>query len=231
MYRLQEWERRTGPALTTLAVVALLALVLEAAWNLPARPIAMIDYAVWFLFVADYVVRLRLATRRWEFVRSHPLDLLAVMVPAFRSLRLIATVARVSAVARRGSAEQVLARTVLIALTVVLAGAAIGVEAERGTPGATITTFGDGLWWALTTVTTVGYGDRIPITAEGRVVGGILMISGIAAMGAVSAAITARLIRNSEVDDPDENTLRLQRVERELDRLVSLLESERNDRR
>ncbi|MDQ1645355.1 MAG: voltage-gated potassium channel [Mycobacterium sp.] len=231
MSRLQEWERRTGPTLTALAVTALLALVLEAAWNLAAWPITLIDYAVWALFVADYAVRVRLAPRRWEFVRAHPLDLLAVMVPVFRSLRLIATVARVSAVSRRGSAEQVIARTVLIALTVVLAGAAIGVEAERAAPGATITTFGDGLWWALTTVTTVGYGDRIPITPEGRVVGGILMIVGIASMGAVSAAITARLIRDSEIDDPDENTLRLQRVERELARVVSLLESERNEGR
>jgi voltage-gated potassium channel len=231
MSRLQEWERRTGPTLTALAVTALLALVLEAAWNLAAGPIAVIDYTVWVLFVADYAVRVRLATRRWEFVRGHPLDLLAVIVPAFRSLRLIATVARVSAVSRRGSAEQVIARTVLIALTVVLAGAAIGVEAERAAPGATITTFGDGLWWALTTVTTVGYGDRIPITPEGRVVGGILMIVGIASMGAVSAAITARLIRDSEIEDPDENTLRLQRVERELARLVSLLESKRHEDR
>jgi voltage-gated potassium channel len=229
MSRLDEWERRTGPALTAVAVVALLGLVFEAAWNLRAGPIAVIDYGAWGLFLTDYLVRLRLADRRWQFVRDHPLDLLAVMVPAFRSLRLIAAVARVSAVARRGAAERVIARTVLVALTVVLAGAAVGVEAERNTAGASITTFGDGLWWALTTVTTVGYGDRIPITPEGRIVGGILMVVGIAAMGAVSAAITARLIRDSEIDDPDENTLRLQRVETDLARLIRLVESNRTD--
>jgi voltage-gated potassium channel len=227
MSRLESWERRTGPTLTAVAVVALVALVLEAAWNLQSWPVVVIDYAAWALFAVDYVVRLSLADQRWRFVRSHPLDLIAVLVPAFRSLRFLIAVARLSAVAQRGMAERVIARTVLVALSVVLAGAAVGLEAERDAPDASITTFGDALWWALTTVTTVGYGDRFPITAEGRVVGGVLMVVGIAAMGAVTAAIATHLIRAGEIEDPDENTQRLQRLEAQVARLVELLEAER----
>jgi Ion channel len=53
---------------------------------------------------------------------------------------------------------------------------------RAGRTRATITSFGDAVWWALTTVTTVGYGDRYPVTNEGRIVGGVLMVVGIAAM-------------------------------------------------
>ena len=68
--------------------------------------------------------------------------------------------------------------------------AALGVfEAERDAPEASITTFGDALWWVLTTITTVGYGDLYPVTAEGRLVAGGLMVAGIAVLGTVTAAI------------------------------------------
>ncbi len=68
--------------------------------------------------------------------------------------------------------------------------AALGVfEAERDAPESSITTFGDALWWVLTTITTVGYGDRYPVTTEGRLVAAALMLAGIAVLGTVTAAI------------------------------------------
>lgn len=67
-------------------------------------------------------------------------------------------------------------------------------DAERGAKSATITTFGDALWWAMTTVTTVGYGDRYPITAEGRFIAGGLMLAGIALLGIVTASLASWLV-------------------------------------
>jgi voltage-gated potassium channel len=200
MSRLERWERRTAPLLMVLAVGALLALVLEAAAGVRTSIGMTVDYVAWAVFAADYVIRLRLAEDRWRFVRQHPLDLAAVLLPVLRALRLVASIARISSLARRGASERVIVSAVLVATTVLVAGAAVAVEAERGTPGATIRTFSDAIWWALSTVTTVGYGDKYPITAEGRIVGGILMVIGIGSMGAVTAALASRLIRT----DPTE---------------------------
>src|SRR5665811_214856 len=75
-------------------------------------------------------------------------------------------------------------------------------DAERGAKSATITTFGDALWWAMTTVTTVGYGDRYPITTQGRFIAGGLMLAGIALLGIVTAALASWLLeRVREVEE------------------------------
>jgi voltage-gated potassium channel len=67
-------------------------------------------------------------------------------------------------------------------------------DAERGQRGATIESFGDALWWSITTITTVGYGDERPVTAEGRFVAAGLMIGGIALLGTVTASIASWLV-------------------------------------
>ena len=60
--------------------------------------------------------------------------------------------------------------------------------------GANITSAGDALWWAFTTVTTVGYGDRFPVTTEGRAVAVVLMVAGIGVVGAVTAAVASWIL-------------------------------------
>jgi voltage-gated potassium channel len=69
-------------------------------------------------------------------------------------------------------------------------------EAERDAPNATITTFGDAVWWTLTTISTVGYGDRYPVTLEGRIVAASLMVAGIALLGVVTASIASWFVEN-----------------------------------
>jgi voltage-gated potassium channel len=86
-----------------------------------------------------------------------------------------------------------------IGATVVLVGfvAALAVlEAERNAPDASITTFGEALWWTITTLSTVGYGDRYPVTLEGRLVAATLMVAGIALLGVVTASIAAWFVEN-----------------------------------
>jgi voltage-gated potassium channel len=69
-------------------------------------------------------------------------------------------------------------------------------DAERDAPDASITTFGDAVWWTITTVSTVGYGDRYPVTLEGRLVAGGLMVAGIALLGVVTASLASWFVEN-----------------------------------
>jgi hypothetical protein len=79
---------------------------------------------------------------------------------------------------------------VTLVAAVVVAGGGTGVWlTERGAAGATVRTWGDGLSWALTTLTTVGYGDHVPVTTPGRAVGAVVMVAGIAVIGGVAAGL------------------------------------------
>ncbi len=128
------------------------------------------------------------------------------MLRPLRVLRLVVLLRvlnRTAAGNLRGRvAMYVSAGTTLIAFVASLAV----LEAERGSQDASITTFGDAMWWACTTMTTVGYGDLYPVTTAGRFVGVGLMIGGIALLGTVTATFASWLVEavreeNDETDD------------------------------
>jgi voltage-gated potassium channel len=86
---------------------------------------------------------------------------------------------------------------------VVLGGGAALLLAEGGRPDSTVRSWGDALWWSLTTVTTTGYGDHVPVTTAGRLIAAAVMVSGVAVIGAVAAivslAVTLRVVREEEL--------------------------------
>jgi len=63
----------------------------------------------------------------------------------------------------------------------------------------TFQTTGDGMWWAVTTVTSVGYGDYYPVTVPGRILGSILSVLGVTMFGIVIALVTVELFRNEQL--------------------------------
>ena len=69
---------------------------------------------------------------------------------------------------------------------------------ERSVEGSNIKNFGDGLWWAVTTVTTVGYGDRYPTTTEGRFLAVLLMMMGISLVGVITASVASWFVKMSQ---------------------------------
>ena len=152
MERYQRWEQRTTGWLTALAVISLADFVLSAALGRSRGFTDAVDYLVWGAFATDYAVRLYLTPPgdRRPFVRRHPLDLLAVIVPAIRALRVIAVFLRIEIVASRSRSERLLTSTAFVALTVVLAGAGAVLRTERAAPGSNIHSFSDAVWWALT---------------------------------------------------------------------------------
>ena len=207
--RRQRWEDRADWPLTITAVVFLVAYAAPILRPDLAEPLQTIcqfvTWAAWALFVVDYAVRLGLSRKRTAFVRGNQFDLSIVLLPMLRPLRLLRLVALLSILDRAtgGSMRGRVAIYVVGATSLVLFVASLAVlEVERGAKGATITTFGDAVWWAMTTVTTVGYGDRYPVTTEGRFIAGGLMLAGVALLGIVTASLASWLIdRVREVEE------------------------------
>lgn len=202
------WEERTQTPLLVLAVAFGIAyavpIVAPGAEPWVHRLCTHVEWVVWAAFALDYLVRLGLAPNRWHFVRGHPLDLLAVILPMVQPLRLLRVVSTLLLVGRRARmAPQ-------ITLTTYVAGAVVGLmmfgslavlHVERDAPNGNIKTLGDAVWWSFTTMTTVGYGDHAPTTGLGRVLAVGLMLSGIALLGVVTANIAAWFISRFDRDD------------------------------
>lgn len=159
------------------------------------------------------LLKLWLAVDRGRFVRHHVLDLVVVAVPVFRPLRLarllrFIRLGRVILVLGAGlrRARSVLAhhglQYVLLAVAVIVfASAALEVTFERHAVGPTaIHNFGEALWWAMVTVTTVGYGDKVPMTGAGKFVAVALMFTGIGLVGVLTATVASFFVQqqNSE---------------------------------
>lgn len=218
MNRATQWQRLTEWPLTAVALVFLVAYAAPIA--LPGLAPELINaceavvWASWALFAVDYVVRLGLSPDRWKFVRTNLLDLAVVVLPLLRPLRLIRLLALLSILHRTGIHElrgRVAVYTTGGAALLLTVGALAITDAERGEPGANITTLGDGFWWAFTTITTVGYGDRFPVTATGRFIAAALMVGGIALLGTITATIASWLVqRVSEVTEAEESATRVQ---------------------
>jgi voltage-gated potassium channel len=171
-----------------------------------------ITWTTWLLFAVDYLTRLTLSVDRRTFIRRNVLDLAVVILPILRPLRLLRLVTAINVLNRHAGnslrgrvAVYVAGSTSLVIFVAALAS----LEAERGDADANITTFGDALWWAMTTVTTVGYGDRFPVTGTGRFVAAGLMLAGIALLGIVTASFATWLIdRIREVEEESEQATR-----------------------
>jgi voltage-gated potassium channel len=210
------WEQRSEWPLILLSLIFLAAY----AWpildpHLPDRVRRACETAslvAWAAFAADYGVRLTLAADRWTFVRHHVVDLAAVALPVLRPLRALRIVAALNVLNRRAEAGfrgRVVGYTLGAALLLALVASLAMLDTERGKPGANISSFGDAIWWALATMTTVGYGDRYPTTGEGRLVAAGLMVAAIALLAVITASFASWLIeRVRGLEQSETNTQR-----------------------
>lgn len=212
-----EWERRTATLLVVLGVVFIVAYSIVVLWPGAPGPVRVglltLLGIVWVVFIAEVVARIVLTPRgeRWEFVWRHPVDVLSAVLPLFRALRVVSLLGQVPYLQRRSGAA-VRTKIVVFALSYALMFvyfiALATLAAERDAPGATITSLGSALWWAVVTIATVGYGDTYPITVPGRIYAVMLMMGGIAIVGTASATVISLInerigqVRQHHDDEP-----------------------------
>lgn len=201
MTRVERWEKRSDVPLILLAVAFLVAYawpILDPQLDADLRTVlSWVSWTVWIAFALDLAIRLALAEQRLRYALSHWYDFALVALPMLRPLRLLRVLALVRILDRSASNSFVGRMTVYIAgatAASVFLGALAVLDAERGAPDANITSFGDAVWWSCTTVTTVGYGDRYPVTVPGRVVAVVLMVLGSGLVGAVTASVASWIV-------------------------------------
>ncbi len=193
--RLERYQQRTSVPLIVGALLFLAVYAIPVIWPGIRGPVADACYVangvLWLAFGADLAFRTWLSGRPARYLATHPFDILVVAVPMFRPLRLLMLLTASRRLFRSGGLEQG-AKAVSVATVLVIFVASIAeLQAERGAPGANIDSFGDSLWWAVATVTTVGYGDLYPVTVLGRIIATGLMLVGIALVGVITAAVAA----------------------------------------
>jgi voltage-gated potassium channel len=154
-----------------------------------------ISLLTWLIFAMDLTIRFVLDPRKRTFLKRNWPFAIAL---AFPPLRIILVIAAVMRVARdRNALAKIVGLYALYAvLTVVIFGALFTLMFEINAPGANITSYGDAVWWGFVTVTTVGYGDFTPVTVGGRAIAVLIMFTGAAAVGAVTAAVASRFINS-----------------------------------
>jgi voltage-gated potassium channel len=228
---LRGWLNSTEWALAGIAVLFLLAYAwpilqpdLGRNWK---RVCSTVEFASWLVFLLDYGVRLWAARDRRLYFTKHLLDLVIVALPALRPLRLLRLVVLFRVLNRKAAASlqgRVPLYVSMSAATLVVCAALAVLDAERGAPGSNIKSFGNALWWAIVTVTTVGYGDHFPVTVQGRFVAGGLMIGGVALIGVVTASFAAWFIdrvRDEEQEAEAATRRDLEQIVARLDTLTS----------
>ncbi len=225
--RARRVERRLEGPLLVAALLTIPAIAIEQSdvgepWDTLA---VVLNWTIWLAFVAEVVVMLRVVPDKGRWLRDHPLDLAIVLLtppflPAslqaarvFRLLRLLRLL-RAATLARRLLSTEGVRDAAVLALLTVLGGGVAFASVEK----AQNLSAWDGVWWAVTTVTTVGYGDLSPETDGGRIIAMVVMVVGIGFVAILTAAAAERFMRAREAsEEREELRERLDEIVRRLD--------------
>jgi voltage-gated potassium channel len=211
-------------ALLTIPAIAIEQSDVGQPWDTIA---SVLNWVIWTAFLGEAILMLRLVDDRWRWVREHPLEVAIVILtppflPAsmqaarvFRLLRLLRLLRLGMLVRRFLSTEGIRDAAVLAAMTVLGGGAAYA-AVEKGQD----LSAWDGVWWAIVTVTTVGYGDTFPHTDAGRIIAIVVMFVGIGFIAVLTAAAAERFLRVQR-----EERSELEGVEQRLDEILTRLDA------
>lgn len=208
------YEAKTNTLLSALALVYLVTFSIQSIWYEPKAEwypwLVAFGNALWLLFAIDLLFRFLLAPVKKHFFRRNWIDTITVVVPQFKALRALRAFTPNGVLAHARSKSVITggaAMTAGLATTIVIwIGSLMVLDAERGAPGSEIENIGEAVWWAFETVTTVGYGDYVPVTQWGRIFAVMIMLVGISVLGAVTATLSATLVKQKAPGSSDAST-------------------------
>ena len=232
LHLLNAYEARTDLLLSALALVYLVTYSAQMIFYDPGATwfgwANTFGNVLWVLFAADLAFRIGLSPDRGRFLRTHILDVVTVVVPQFRALRALRAFNSDGILSKKRGAVtgRAVASAAMATALIVWVGSLMVLSAERGASGAEITSFGDALWWSFETITTVGYGDFVPVTWTGRIIATLVMLVGISVLGVVSAGMAATLVKQGTAPAPPNPADEVLKELAELKQMVATLQSQ-----
>lgn len=191
--------------------LTLLAILFLFAFSIPAfvadlsttdqNRIEFVQWLCWFAFALDLLIGVATSVNKKQYLLKHPLEIVSVLLPFLRPLRLMRVISFGGLALQKIAIGRQFAITIKVVITAIFVAYISAIQitiSERGVEGSNIKSFEDGLWWAVTTVTTVGYGDRFPTTTEGRLLAVMLMIMGISLVGVITASVASWFVKLSQ---------------------------------
>jgi Ion channel. len=190
-----------------LSIYVLIELIIDSFFTLPpetSKLLYLIDDSICALFVYDFIYRFIKSPSKLKFMKWGWIDLVSSiptfqflrygrlirLVRLFRVLRAFRSVKFLTAHIFRTRISGTFSTVSLVSFLMLIFGSISILQVEK-LPECNIKTAGDAIWWAFVTITTVGYGDRYPITTEGRIIAAFLMITGVALFGTFTGFIAA----------------------------------------
>jgi len=229
MERRLEWPLLVA-ALLVIPTIAIEQSDVDQPWDTIA---AVLNWGIWTAFLAEAVLMLRVVPDRGRWLRQHPLEVaIVILTPpflpagmqaarAFRLLRLLRLV-KLATLSRRMLSTEGVQDAAVLAVITVLGGGTAYAAVEKGQD----LSAWDGVWWAVVTVTTVGYGDTFPATTEGRLIAMLVMFVGIGFIAILTAAAAERFLRGQR-----EETSELHVIEQQLAEIIDRLDAMENRER
>lgn len=202
---------------TFLSIYVLGSLLADTLYKLPPETSILlnyIDHAICFIFFLDFCIRLYRAKDKGQFLRWGWIDLISAIPMLdflrvgrlFRLIRLLRVIRAFRSTRRlvhhifKNKAEGALTSASIFAIMIVIFSAIAILQVEND-PNSNIHTAEDALWWAYVTITTVGYGDKYPVTTEGRLIASVLMTAGVGLFGTFTAFIATLFVRDQRARD------------------------------
>lgn len=229
-------KEKLGPLnllILALSIYVLVVLFISTVFKLPPEIsdlLDMIDNGICMVFLYDFCIRFYRAESKLQFMKWGWIDLISSIptidffragraLRLFRLLRILrayrSTKHLVSHIFK--SRSQGAFSTVLIVAVLMLIFSAIAILQVETDPNSNIKNAEDALWWAVVTITTVGYGDRYPVTTEGRLIAMALMIVGVGLFGTISGFVASWFVGGAKKEEEEEEArLEKERIEEEL---------------
>jgi voltage-gated potassium channel len=234
--RSERWARRFDWIVLVAAALVIPVVAVEQAETSDTLKTAagILNWAIWLVFLAEVVFMLSVVPNRRRWLLDNPLDVAIVVLtppflPAslqalrvFRLLRLLRLI-RVLQAARRLFSLQGLRWASLLGLVTLFLGGAAFAAVEQG-PNENVDNTWDGIWWAVCTMTTVGYGDIGPVTDTGRLIAVVVMVVGIGFLTMLIGATAERFVVQEVEEEVEESEVSVRRELREIAQRLHALE-------